>query len=333
MSDIQITIENEDFKEQWDKFVQDHPLGTFFHLYDWLEIVQWKTGFEFKPLVLRSGGRVCGIIPVFVKKYCSLTLCMSPPPKVATPWMGPLLKHQSDKQYNFEKQSQKSIEAVHSFLHDELRADYIRFVCVSGLEDVRPFKWLGYKCEPAYTYFLNITDKNNVFESFDGRIRTCIRKAQQSKLSYKHADNSMVPFIIDAVSRRYKKQGLSFALNQELMGRLKNSHAGSFIETTGVFDDQSFVTGNILIRFNNNVHHWIGGVQPYKNYQGINEFLHWSGIECYSDEGVNHYEFMGANTRHLCDHKSKYNPELRVFYSCEWNNIRGKAVSWVKSFW
>ncbi|MFW6134491.1 MAG: GNAT family N-acetyltransferase [Elusimicrobiota bacterium] len=332
MADFSIEIADNNIKKDWDRFVLEHPLGTFFHLFDWLEIVQWKTGFAFKPLVLRSGGTVCGIIPIFIQKRYSVNLCMSPPPRVATPWMGPLLKHQSDKQYKIEKYNLKAMEAMHKFLVEELKSNYIRIVCVSGLEDIRSFKWIGYRCEPGYTYFLNITDKDKVFERFDGRIRTGIRKAQQSELFYKHADNSMIPLIIDAVLGRYKEQGLSFALNQELMGQLRNSHAGSFIETTGVFDDEGFVTGNILIRFKNNVHHWIGGVQPYRNHQGANEFLHWSGIDRYSDEGIRHYEFMGANTRHLCEHKSKYNPELRVFYSCEWYNTRGKLVNWAKSF-
>lgn len=332
MAGIKITIGNEGLKDQWDEFVIGHHLGTFFHLYDWLELVQWKTGFRFKPLVLRSGGGVCGIVPVFVKKHYGINLCMSPPPKVSTPWMGPLLSIQSDKQYSIEKQNQKLTESIHSFLTDKMKADFIRLICVAGLEDVRPFKWLGYECRPGYTYFLDITDKEKVFERFDGRIRTGVRKAQNSRLFYNHANNSHTPLVIDAVSERYRQQGLSFALDHELMERLISSEAGRFIETTSVFDSEGFVTGNILIKFKNKVHHWIGGVQPHRNHAGVNEFLHWSGIKRYSDEGISLYEFMGANTKHLCDHKSKYNPELRVFYSCEWNNVKGKAVNWVKSF-
>ena len=141
-----------------------------------------------------------------------------------------------------------------------------------------------------------------------------------------------MPLVIDAVSERYNHQNLSFALNHVFMQRLKSSEAGRFIETTSVLDSKGFVTGNILINFKNMVHHWIGGVKSYRNHTGANEFLHWSGMERYSDEGISQYEFMGANTKHLCDHKSKYNPELRVFYSCEWNNAKGKAINWARSF-
>lgn len=331
MANYDISVEGSEFKDQWDQFVLNHPLGNFFLLYDWLEIVQWKTEFEFKPLVIRSGGNLSGIMPIFIKKTIGFTICMSPPPKVASPWMGPLIAAISDKQYRVEKKIQKIVEVLHDFLVNQLGCDYIRLNCVSGLDDVRPFKWKGYQCNPVYTYFLNISDKHEVFEKFDGRIRTGIRKARQNGLTYKHADNNMAPQVIKAVSERYKEQGLSFALNRELIDRILTSRAGDFIETTGVFDNEGFVSGNILIKFNNRVHHWIGGIQPSRNQQGANELLHWSGIERYADEGVFEYEFMGANTRHLCDHKSKYNPELRVFYSCEWHNNKGKLVDWAGS--
>ncbi|NDY74105.1 GNAT family N-acetyltransferase [Desulfobacter hydrogenophilus] len=331
MAKLEITCENREFREQWDQFVLNHPLGSFFHLYNWLEIVQWKTGFAFKPLIIRTdGGDVCGIMPVFIKKYAGITLCMSPPPKVSTPWMGLLPVFSSDKQYNIEKQSQKIIEAVHVFLRDQLHADFIRLICVSGFDDIRPFKWLGYQCSPAYTYFLDITDNAKAFEKFDGRIRTGIRKARKNNLIYKHADNTMAPTVIDAVTERYERQGLSFALDRELLHRLLKSNAGTFIETTSVLDEEGFVTGNILIKYKKQVHHWIGGVHPYRNHQGANELLHWSAIEKYSDQGIGYYEFMGANTKHLCDHKSKYNPKLRVFYSCEWKNNKGTLIDWAQ---
>jgi len=332
MAEITITIENDDFKDHWDKFVQDNDLGTFFHLYDWLKLAEWKTGFRFKALVLRSGGSVYGIVPVFVKKLYGVIVCMSPPPRISTPWMGPLLTIKSNKQYKIEKQHQKLIETIHNFLIDKLNADFVRFACVAGLEDIRPFKWLGYECRPNYTYFLDIKNKEEVFGRFDGRIRTGIRKAQNSGLHYKHANNDHMQLVIDAVSGRYRQQGLSFPLDHEFMKRLICSEAGKVIETICVFDNEVFVTGNIMINFKKQVHHWIGGVEPYGNHAGANEFLHWSGIERYSDEAISHYEFMGANTKHLCDHKSKYNPDLRVFHICEWNNTRGKLVNWARRF-
>lgn len=332
MAEIKITIENEDFKNHWDKFVLDNHLGTFFHLYDWLKLTEWKTGFRFKPLVIRSGGSVCGIVPVFVKKLYGVIVCMSPPPRISTQWMGPLLTKTSNKQYTIEKLHQKLIETIHNFLIDKLNPDFVRFACVAGLDDIRPFKWLGYECRTGYTYFLDITNKERVFKGFDGRIRTGIRKTLNSGLNYKHVDNSHISLVIDAVSGRYKQQGLSFPLDHEFIKRLISSEAGKFIETNCVFDNKVFVTGNIMIKFKKQVHHWIGGVQPYENHTGVNEFLHWSGIERYSDEAMSHYEFMGANTKHLCDHKSKYNPDLRVFHICEWNNTRGKLVNWARRF-
>ncbi|MFW6271765.1 MAG: GNAT family N-acetyltransferase [Desulfosalsimonas sp.] len=327
MADFKIEIADEGFKEQWDEFVLAHPLGTFFHLFDWLRLAEWKTGFSLKPLVIESGGNIYGLMPVFVKKYYGITLCLSPPPKMATPWMGPLFKTPSDKQYGVEKQTWKMTVLVNELLRERLGADFIRITCVAGFNDVRPFKWLGYECSPSYTYFLDITDKDRVFEELDGRIRTGIRKAQKNGLYYKQADNSQAVSVIDAVSARYKEQGFSFALNKELIRRLMRVDAGKSIEVTSVFDEEGFVTGNIMIKLKNQVHHWIGGVYPRRNHQGANEFLHWSDIQRYSEEGINYYELMGGNTKHLCDHKSKYNPDLRTFYICEWHNARGRLVS------
>jgi len=53
----------------WDEFVIGHPLGTFFHLLAWREILRKSFGYEPVYLWIRdSSGRIRGLLPLFLVK-------------------------------------------------------------------------------------------------------------------------------------------------------------------------------------------------------------------------------------------------------------------------
>jgi len=320
-------LESED-KNVWDEFVKSSDGGSFFHLYDWLKISEQKTGFKLLPLAVKKNNQIKGIVPFFLKKFPGFTVYTSPPPKMSTPWAGPVFEFDSDKPYKVEKNFARIIDDLHEYLTDALGADYIDISTVPELLDIRPFKWNGYYTTPSYTYFLDIEDTDNVYKKFDGRIRTGVRKAEKNdQLSYHHDESSFLNDIINLVEERYSEQGLRYALNKSVFKQVMQSDLKKHICVTAVSDDQGVVTGNILIIYKNRVHHWIGGVQPLRNYSEANEFLHWNGIKLFSEEGYKEYEFMGGNTRHLCDHKSKYSGRLVTYYNLDWGNTKGKIVN------
>lgn len=327
MSDFTISVAARDSKEEWDQFVHKCSKGTFFHLYDWLLISEQKTGWKLLPLFIKRGNQLAGTAPFFVKSALGLKMAVSPAPKMSTPRTGPIFEFQSDKPHKVEKYTCRVIKSLHEYLTHQVGADYVNVKLTNSLQDVRPFQWLGYQCSPAYTYILNISDTERVFQHFDGRIRTGVRKAKEhSKLTYVHNDSSYLTNIIEAVSNRYEEQNKNYSLDKKVFERVLKSGLKKYISSPVVTDEQGFVTGNIMITFKELASHWAGGVKPARNYPGVNEFLHWNGIKQFSKNGFKEYELMGANTEHLCIHKSRYSGKLISSFNVEWFNYKGAAV-------
>jgi hypothetical protein len=44
------------------------------------------------------------------------------------------------------------------------------------------------------------------------------------------------------------------------------------------------------------------------------------------ERSMEYYEHIGANTKHLCDHKSRYGFEPDVYYKLEKWSVKGKMV-------
>ena len=49
---------------QWDDFVQNHPGGTFFHLFGWKRVLEEGVGFATPFLIARRGAQVTGVLPL-----------------------------------------------------------------------------------------------------------------------------------------------------------------------------------------------------------------------------------------------------------------------------
>jgi len=314
-------------KEDWNQFVKKHDLGTFFHLYEWISFAEKKSGYKLYPLTLHKGGKLYAVFPVFLKSKYGISVLASPPPKVSTPAMGPLLMNESSNQYKKEKNDRDMIIAFHEYLVEELGANYIKINCVVGYEDVRQFTWRSYCASPRYTYHLNISKHDSAFDQFDGRVRTGIRKASEEGAEYIHEATGYGSKILELVQARYNEQGLTFPVTANDLVYLQSTPLAEYIHVNAVTHNDDLLMGNILLKYQKKIHHWIGGVKPEGNINGVNELLHWNGMEQFSKQGFTSYELMGGNTEHLCDHKSKYNPELKTSYEVVYSKGLGSVVN------
>lgn len=327
MSKYNCDLISEEESDKWDAFVKSHADGTFFHLWGWLKFCERKSGYKLYPIILEKGGSIQGVYPVFLKSLFGFTVIASPPPKVSTPYLGPLLINSSDNVYKREKNEFSMIEILHQYVQDKLKPNYQKIDTATGFKDPRPFIWNNYRAKPRFTYVVSLTNIESVFNNLDGRVRTSIRKAEKSKdIFYSHDANEKISDIISFISQRYDEQKLKFPLSSSDVEKIQNSCLGKYIHVNAIWEGERLVTGNILIKFHNKIQHWLGGVKPYSETNGVNELLHWEGMKKFSLEGYSSYELIGANTKHLCDHKSKYGPELSQYFQLEQASGLGKLL-------
>jgi FemAB-related protein (PEP-CTERM system-associated) len=86
MIDCSIEQYHEGLRTEWNQYVFDHALGTFFHRIEWRDVLHGM-GFETYYLIARAAGNICGVMPIahvrsllFGNHLISLPFCASAGP-------------------------------------------------------------------------------------------------------------------------------------------------------------------------------------------------------------------------------------------------------------
>ena len=302
----------------WDEFIDRSENGTIFHKYGWMQAAENHSKTRFYPLVCeKSGEGIISVFPIFTAKKIFFKILFSPPPGCAIPELGPVFYFRSSKQHRIEADLNYTIEAYDSYIKKNYNPDY--YYILNNLQDVRPYKWLRYSVEPGYTYRLYL-DKNYVdlFNIFDKRIRNRINKIQNNgSVEIINVGSDKVHKIINEIKTRYSELSRSFNVSAEYVGTLLDIYGNQEMKLYECISDGSYQTSFITLEYKNNMKFWLGGVQNNTMKNGVNETIHWHNIVDASKRSLTYYERIGANTKHLCENKSKYGFRPDVYYKVE----------------
>lgn len=327
MGEVVLKVADEKDRQVWDGMVDATEMGTVFHKMEWLKAAEKHTKSKLYPLIGYEGSQVVSLFPIFYMKKAFVKMTFSPPPYCAIPCMGPIFRYPGRRQSSIENLHNKIVEKVLHFLIDELHSDYIQIKTQKHLLDIRPFLWASLDACPNYTYMVPLEpSKNCLYESFSNEMRVHIRKAEKEKrLQFRKGDEGDFKILVEMTMVRYREQGKTFGPSFDYLMKIYESFPDNVDVASMIYDDE-IVGGLILIKYGEVVAHWLGGITPVKRVRGANELLHWWVIQEYKEQGYKHYELIGANTKHLCRFKSKFNPTVNLYFSLTRKNHRSRIA-------
>ena len=309
--------------ELWDDFVDRSQNGTLFHKYGWMKAAEKQSNTHFYPLVCEKDGEgIISAFPVFIMKKMFLKLLFSPPPGCAIPYLGPVFSFSSNKEHRIETDLFNTVEAYELFIKSNYKPDYEYLL--TSFYDVRIFKWLGYKVEPSYTYRLLLNECcDTIYSNFDKNIRNKIKKIQSShEVEIKSAGLDSTERLLNDIKQRYMELDRYFKPGKDYLGDLIEIYGDDNLNLYECIVDGQYQTSFITIEYKNNVKFWLGGVHSNRITNGIIETIHWNNIVNASKRTFDYYERVGANTRHLCENKSRYGLKPVIYFTVEkWSNI------------
>jgi len=325
MSDINVKIADEKELEMWDEIVDSSTMGTIFHRLDWLRAAEEHTKSKLYPLIGYEGQEIVSLFPIFYKKRAFIKMAFSPPPKCAIPYMGPIFRYLNDKQTKIETMHNNIVEKVRDFLIRDLRSDYILIKTSTHMLDVRAFLWESFQAHPNYTYMIPIDGNTETFfEGLKRQTRADIRNAEK-QLKIKKGNIDDFGTLSEMIMDRYQQQGRIFGVSSAYLMRVYESFSDN-IDIVDLVCNEEIIGGCVLLKYRDIVSQWLGGVVPKKKIRGANELLHWWVIENYKEKGYKYYELMGANTKHLCGFKSKFNPVVNIYFNITKKNLKGRIA-------
>jgi len=313
---MELKIAKKDDRELWNELVEKSPHGTIFHTWKFLKIIEKHTNSKLYPIIGMKGTTPIGVYPLFLQKKFFTRIVLSPPSKALLLYLGPaIVNYDKLKQSKKESTSVEFQRKVNEFLESEINYNYVRVRTSPGLIDSRPFLWTDYKVEPLYTYIIDIEKgPEYVWKNFNKQVRIDINKTKREGVKVEIGDKTELEFIRKSVASRFIEQGLRSGDYSKYLSDLYKSYSENMKIFVGRYNNE-YAGGLTLLCYKDKVSLWIG--IPKTELQGIypNDLIVWESIKWACENG---YKIMAAGHDPRLRHfKSKFNPELSLWYSAE----------------
>jgi len=315
-----INIADGDNQKEWDDYVESSPFGTIFHTWQWLKIMEKHTNSTLYPLQIFKGSTHIANYPIFFKKKGFLRVALSPPYNTDVLYLGPVMpESESYKQSKKEEYLIGIQSEIDRFLFSDLRCNYVNLRTAPGLLDSRPLRWAGYDVQPFYTYRL---DLNAGIEEIWGNLHKLVRKNIKNILDkgivIQKGDKADLSFIQSEIQRRFDEQGRNRIDNSLYLDDIFHEYAGRNLDIFVAKYQGETVSGVLHLNYNRIMYQWVGLSKAEVEGISPNELLVWESIKNAHEMGMRYYDIMdGGDNPRLRRFKSKFNPELSIWYSAE----------------
>ena len=308
----------------WDNAIEHSENATVFHQLAWLKAAENHSLMKLLPLVIYKGDKLVCLCPLFYRKKHRFKIILSPPNSSGIPFLGPVFNIPASSRYNYERTFNEIQDEIISFSENQIGYDYFGIIHSPEVMDIRAYKNKGFSVNPAYTYRFNLREGLDwLLSNFHNTTRNALKKADKyDEIRISHDPNNAYP-ILDMIEHRYAEQGLDFKIKKNYFNELKNSSISSNIEVITAFYQDQLIAGDIAITYKKEGYAWLGTVNRENKITGIGELVLWKKMNDLSKRGIDSYDIVGANTPHICKHKSKYGADLIQYFEVYKTSFKG----------
>jgi lipid II:glycine glycyltransferase (peptidoglycan interpeptide bridge formation enzyme) len=287
--------------------------------------VEKHSGSKLFPLVFfdTDDDKPFAAIPLFHMNKFGIKMVFSPPPGSII-HLGPIFADKGYKQHKFELAYLDFQTNVDEFIK-KIGSNYTSIITSTGFLDVRPFIWAGYNVKPSYDYILDLSQgEEAIWSNMSKYLKKNIKGAQKKGVNIvESSDGDSLCYLFGSLERRYAHQHIKHSIKQEYLQDLFRQFKQSNIKMYLAIYDEKPVGALLCTIYKDTVSAWVGGIRYESNDLESNELLHWEVISKAIHDGFKWFEIVGADTRHLCDFKAKFCPEISICFSIKKANLLG----------
>jgi len=292
-SSVRVVALGNEMEKEWDRFVFEHPKGTFFHQTSWMRVMTKTYGYEARYLCAVADGQIRGVAPAFLvsnwitgKCFLSLPFAVYGGICAADPETETLLLRQLE-----------SLAEENGVQYFELRER------TGTLRE-------GYVANPRYsTFTLPIgKDTEALYKAFPKDIRYMIRKGEKAGLTARHGFDQLDAFY-DLMTINLRRLGTP-AFPRTLFENLIKEY-GQQVTLTAVYSQGRPVAAGMSFCFRDSFQPYYVGSLDEAKALAANNFLWWELIKLAAESGHRTFDFgRSKNDSGNFDFKKKWSPTI-----------------------
>ncbi len=189
--------------------------------------------------------------------------------------------------------------------------DQVQLSLAPAVHDIREFTWSGWNARVRYTYQMDLSDLNALWERVERRTRTVIRKAEKVGFALQATDD------LDLFRRQYEliyaKQDGAPPVDPTLVQRFADhaiaaglAHPRAIVSPEG--DVASIV---IFVEGDDILYAWVAGADPAFNPSGATSLLYWRAFQ---ETALKRFDFVGANIPAIAKFKRGFGGDLVPYF-------------------
>ena len=196
----------------WNHFVQTGWGGSPFSTTTWLRCAAHALGGQPAYIGVFKGSQIVAGLAALTTKHRGIE-------RIETPELTP---HTGFLMAPVESKGPAKIEAeCHRFSELLIRHlqhyDHMRITHTPALNDIRPFSWANWQTRVRYTYQMDLSDLDALWERVERRTRTAIRKAE--KLGYTVIQTDDIELLCRQYGMIYERHGAAAPISPEVVRR------------------------------------------------------------------------------------------------------------------
>ncbi|MEI7475164.1 MAG: GNAT family N-acetyltransferase [bacterium] len=272
-------------KQKYIELCKSEPSIPLFSKSWWLDSVtdNWDVA-----LVIRNNRIVASLPYCLSHKYGKYKYITLP---LLTQSIGIWIEYPENQKYTSKLSYEKEI--INELINQLPDFDYFNQNFHYSFSNFLPFHWNGYTQTSRMTYLINdLSDVDNIFNNFEGRIRKEIRKAEKT-INVDFDDN--IELFYELNNQVFKKQGLAIPYTFEFIKKLDRNLSTN--KSRRIFFAKD-ISNNIhaalyLVWDSNSAYYLMGGTNLDYRTSGAMSLLMWEAIK-YASTVTTKFDFEGS---------------------------------------
>ena len=314
-------------RDTWDTFIDESPSGLLFHRWDYLHLTANHTNSTLLPYAIYHGDEPLCVFPLFWKRMHGINAVFSPPPLTVIPHLGCVMSGKFGSLKRSKKESLLALIAgeVRRELQ-EISPNYLSIAFVPGFDDIRHYLWDRCDARVRYTYTIDLERPlEEIWNNLHYKLRN--KQKKESKAGLRLERSGDISTLYALISERFRDPSLDIPpIKHDYLEDLVRAYPDR-IGIYTLYDAEDEVAAVVAAQEYKRFLLWIG-TPRLENAHAGNEYLQWLLIERARAEGYRTFENMGANNPDLAFFKSKFNPDLTMYFEVEKKDGLGAFSEW-----
>lgn len=273
-------------REIYEELCRKQDLPIFLQPF-WLDAT---AGDAWDVALVEKGGQVIGAMPYTINRRLSSLVYLGQPS--LTQHLGPWIRPSAGK---YAKQLAREKEVMQGLIRQLPVYDSFLQNWSYTNQNWLPFYWSGFEQTTGYTYVLeDLGDLDSIFDGFQDKVRTDIRKAKGRNRLVVQADAALEDFI-ELNKKVFKRQSLEVANNESFVNRLiTEAQKHNSVKWFVAYDEQKRPHAGVLIVWDkHSAYYLMGGGDPELRNSGATSLCMWEAIK-FASTVTKSFDFEGS---------------------------------------